>query len=62
MLNSRNLTGDQQLLQPTERKKYWEHLSYLYMTEESDDPDDSTGIIEHKLTWRSDSKMHHVIM
>ena len=27
------------------------------MTEESDDPDDSGSIIEHKITWRSKCKI-----
>lgn len=35
----------------------WKQLSYLYMTEESDDPDDSNIIVYHKLTWRSESKL-----
>ena len=39
-----------------EMDKYWKFLSLVYMTEESDDPDNPNGIVEHKLEWRSDSK------
>ena len=39
-----------------EMEKYWQKLSLLYVTEESDDPDNPNGIIEHKLRWRSQSK------
>ena len=39
-----------------EREKYWRFLNLLYITEESDDPDNPNGIIEHKLLWHSDSK------
>jgi len=42
----------------TEREKYWKYLSYMYMTEESDDPDDCNIIVEHKLPWRSDSEFN----
>ena len=28
------------------------------MTEESDDPDNSNGLIEHEFSWRSPSKSH----
>ena len=35
----------------------WKQLSYLYMTEESDDADDSSVIVCHKLPWRSESKL-----
>lgn len=38
-----------------EWEKYRRHLSYLYMTEESDDADNTNTIIEHKLSWRSNS-------
>lgn len=34
----------------------WKYLSLAYMTEESDDPDNPNGIVEHKLQWRSKSK------
>ena len=33
-----------------------QQLSYLYMTEESDDPDDVNVIVYHKLPWRSESE------
>lgn len=39
-----------------ERDKYWKYLSLMYVTEESDDPDNQNGLIEHKLPWRSQSK------
>ncbi len=39
-----------------EMDKYWKLLSLAYVTEESDDPDNPNGIIEHKLDWRSESK------
>ena len=39
-----------------ELEKYWLKLSLLYITEESDDPDNPNGIIEHKLHWCSQSK------
>ena len=39
-----------------EMEKYWQKLSLLYITEESDDPDNPNGIIEHKLHWCSQSK------
>ncbi len=35
----------------------WKCLSYLYMTEESDDPSDPNAIVLHKLQWRSESKL-----
>ena len=31
-------------------------MSYLYMTEESDDPKGPNNLVLHKLPWRSDSK------
>lgn len=34
---------------------YWQYLSQGYMTEESDDPENPENIIQHKLTWRSQS-------
>ena len=34
-------------------EKYWSKLSLAYVTEESDDPENPNGIIEHKLQWRS---------
>ena len=39
-----------------EMEKYWQKLCLLYVTEESDDPDNPNGIIEHKLRRRSQSK------
>lgn len=39
-----------------EMERYWKHLSLEYVTEESDDQENPNGIIEHKLSWRSDSK------
>lgn len=39
-----------------EKEKYWHLLNLMYVTEESDDPDNPNGIIEHKLQWRSKSK------
>ena len=41
----------------SEMDKYWKHLSLLYMTEESDDPNNPNGIIEHKLQCRSKSML-----
>lgn len=42
----------------TEREliSYWRELSFSYMTEESDDPDDQNLIVQHKLPWRSESE------
>ena len=34
----------------------WGKLSYHYMTEESDDPEEPNHIVMHKLEWRSESK------
>ncbi len=42
-------------MKPAEKEK-WDSLSYLYMTEESDDCMDSEAIIVHKLPWWSRSK------
>jgi hypothetical protein len=39
-----------------ELEKFWHKLSLAYVTEESDDPDNPNGIVEHKLLWRSKSK------
>ena len=36
---------------------HWKQLTLEYMTEESDDPDDSSLIVEHKLQWRSQSNV-----
>ena len=38
-----------------EFEKYWSKLDLSYMTEESDDPDNPNGIVEHKIPWRSKS-------
>ena len=40
-----------------EMDSYWCKLSQAYMTEESDDPDNPESIIQHKLPWRSESKL-----
>ena len=40
-----------------ESEKYWSFLSRMYVTEESDDPDNPNGIIEHHLSWRSPSEV-----
>ena len=40
-----------------EMDKYWKHLSIMYMTKESDNSDNPNGIVEHKLLWRSKSKL-----
>ena len=42
-----------------EMEKYWQYLSITYVTEESDDPDNPNGLVEHKIEWRSDSKCKH---
>ena len=42
----------------TEMENYWQFLSLAYITEESDDPENPNGIIEHKLTWRSSSELY----
>ena len=36
--------------------KHWKQLNVNYMTEESDDPEDSNCIIIHPLPWRSESQ------
>ena len=38
--------------------KYWKHITLAYLTEESDDPDNPNGIIEHKIPWRSQGKIY----
>ena len=40
--------------------KLWKDLTLDYMTVESDDPDDASLIIEHQLTWRSESDLLYV--
>ena len=42
-------------------EKYWKFLSVAYVTEESDDPDNPNGLIEHKLEWTSDSNFLNVL-
>ena len=44
------------MVSASEMDKYWIYLNLNYVTEESDDPDNPNGIIEHKLLWRSESK------
>ena len=36
--------------------QYWDPLTIDCMTEESDDDNDSTHIVEHKIPWRSPGK------
>ena len=36
--------------------QYWNDLSIDFMSEESDDPDDSNSLIIHKLPWVSESE------
>lgn len=38
-----------------EMEKYWRKLSLVYVMEESVDPNNPNGIIEHKLQWHSQS-------
>ena len=45
---------------PVEKDKYWKFLSLHYLTEESDDPDNSNGIIEHRLQWRSKRELFNI--
>lgn len=40
-----------------EFSKYWKYIDVFYMTEESDDPENPNTIVEHKLSWRSRSKL-----
>ena len=44
-----------------EFEKYWYLLSNAYMTDESDDPDDSNVIVVRKLPWRSESNYTKLI-
>ena len=44
-----------QFVTDKEMTLYWQYLSQGYMTEESDDPENPEKIIQHKLTWRSQS-------
>ena len=50
------------MVSKVENEKYWQYLSLAYVTEESDDPDNPNGIIEHKLLWHSDSKYKYIIL
>lgn len=43
------------VVQPSEAK-FWEQVKVEFMTEESDDPDDPTVIIEHRISWCSKRK------
>lgn len=36
-------------------KKYWKELSVEFMSDESDDDNDSNIFIVHQLSWRSES-------
>ena len=40
-------------------KERWLKLTYRYMTEESDDEEDSNSIILHKIEWRSDGEFKY---
>lgn len=44
-----------------EKVKYWNDLSVVFMTEESNDEDDPNCIIEHKLPWHSTGTCVYVI-
>ena len=46
------------MVSKNEMDKYWQFLNVNYMTEESDDPSNPNGIIEHRLPWRSESKLY----
>ena len=39
-------------------KKYWKHITYEYMTDESDDDENEGVIILHKHKWRSQCKLY----
>lgn len=39
-----------------EKEKYWEDLSILYRTDDSDDSENPNGLVEQKLQWRSPSE------
>ena len=45
-----------------EKEKYWKHLSLYYVTEESDDPENPNGIVEHHLPWRSESEFSGLLL
>ncbi len=39
--------------------KKWLSLSYIYMTEESDDTENPDGFVLHPLPWRSQSELEY---
>ena len=45
----------------TERSR-WNTLSYIYMTELSDDPEDQSSFIAHPLPWRSQSTYNYLVI
>lgn len=44
------------MIKQDEMEKFWHKLSVAYVTEESNDPDNPNGIVEHKLQWRFQSR------
>ena len=46
------------MVSKNEIDKYCQYLNVNYITEESDDPSNPNGIIEHKLPWRFESKLY----
>lgn len=54
MLLSLNSDNHTQVILDRE-KKFWEKVSVAYMTEESDDPDNSSQLVTHHIPWRSQS-------
>ena len=43
------------MVKKVEHERYWKHLDLRYLTEESDDPENPNGIVEHKIMWHSES-------
>ncbi len=43
------------MIQPSEAK-LWEQVQVEFMTEESDDPEAPTVLVEHSISWRSKRK------
>ena len=43
------------VIQPSEAK-FWEQVKVEFMTEESDDPEAPTVLLEHRISWRSKRK------
>ena len=41
--------------------QYWQDLSLDFMSEESDDPNDSNCLIVHKLPWLSESECEQIL-